>query len=381
MDPLSLPFFEEKHRLLAGAVQRLCDERLFPLSGTELEDAQSAVVEYVALLGQEQLFDPALGRALEGEAPKPDLRGLCLVRSRLGQTSGLADAAYGAQVQGMFPIALAGNEDQRAIFLPGMAAGQTIVSLALLDGEAPVTVVQGPDGYKLQGEKAMVPLAPIADTFLVLARHKNDSVARYSLFLVNAGEAQIEPEDFVSPLPVGRVRIEAEIEEENRLGGEGQGLVIAQATLDILRLPTAAACVGIASQALTRGTSELLRRGVGGRPLREQQGSQWRLADALCHVESARGLVHQAAWARDTSSSREVRATTMARHVAQNAAEEACLAVSDLIGIRGLSKGHPWARLLAEVRALRLESEFLENPRSVVAQALITSLENETTRT
>src|SRR5690606_21222275 len=147
------------------------------------------------------------------------------------------------------------------------------------------------------------------------------------LFLVPAGEVAVEPDDFVSPLPVGRVRIEVDLDEENRLGGEGQGLVIAQATLDILRLPTAAACVGLANQALTRGTTELLRRGVGGRPLKEQQGSQWRLADALCHVEAARGLVHQAAWARDTSASREVRATTMARLLAQTAAEDAVLTV------------------------------------------------------
>jgi acyl-CoA dehydrogenase len=380
MDYLNLPLFEDHHRHLAGAVQRLCDERLLPLSGTEMEDAQSAAVEYVALLGQEGLFDPALGRALEGEAPKPDLRGLCLARSRLGQTSGLADAAYGAQVQGMYPIALAGNEDHRAIFLPGMAAGQSIVSLGLLDGETPLTVAQGPGGYRLQGEKAVVPFGPIADTFVVLARHKNDSVARYSLFAVSAREVEVQAEDFLSTLPAGRVRFEVEVDEEARIGGDGQGLVIAQATLDILRLPVAAGCIGIASQALTRGTLELLRRGVGGRPVRDQQGSQWRLADALCHVEAARSVVHQAAWARDTSSSREVRATTMARMLAQDAAEEACSTVADLIGIRGLAKNHPWQRLLAEVRALRLESEFLENPRTVVAQALLASLEGEGTR-
>jgi acyl-CoA dehydrogenase len=375
MDPLKAPFFDDAHRTLAAAVDRLCNERLAPLSGTELEDAQSAAVEYVALIGQEGLFDPALGRALEGEAPKPDLRSLCLTRSRLGQTTGLADAAFGSQVQGMYPIALAGNEDQRAIYLPGMAAGQKIACLALLDGERAMTVVPGADGYRLHGEKAMVPLAPVGDSFVVLARHKNDSVPRYSLFLVEAGEADVIYEDFVSPLPVGRVRIDTEVDEDNRLGGEGQGLVIAQATLDILRLPTAAACVGLAMQALTRGTAEMLKRGVGGRPLAEQQGSQWQLADALCQVEAARSLAHQAAWSRDTSSSREVRMTTMARHLAQDAAELACTIVADLIGVRGLSQGHPWSRLLAEVRALRLEGEFLENPRTVVAKALMASIE------
>jgi acyl-CoA dehydrogenase len=377
MDLLNLPTFDEEHRSLADAVQRLCTDRLAPLSGTELEDAENAAVEYAALFGQEGLFDPIVGSALEGEAPRPDVRAMCIARSRLGQTSGLADATYGAQALGMYPIALAGNEDQRAIFLPPMAAGQHVVTLALLDADDAVVCVPGAEGYRLRGAKAMVPLAPIANQFVVLARHKNDSTPRYSLFVVDANEVSVTYESFVSPLPVGRVTVEVEVDAEHRLGGEGQGLAIAQAALDVLRLPAAAACVGLASQALGRGTAELLAHGVNGRPLKDQQGSQHQLADVLCHVEAARSLVFQAAYARDTTPSREVRATTMARHLAQTAAEQACTTVANLIGIRGLSQGHPWARLIAEVRALRLESEFLENPRTVVARALIQSLSGE----
>lgn len=377
MDLLHLPLFEDTHRAQTDAVKRLCDERLGPLSNTELEDPQSASIEYIALLGQEGLFDPAMGRALEGEAPRPDLRALCLIRNLLGQTSGLCDGAYGAQIHGMYPIALSGNEDQRAIFLPGMAAGQNLVTLALLDGEVPVTVVPSADGYRIAGTKAMVPLAPIADRFVVLARHKNDSVPRYSLFVLDGREAEVTQEDFISPLPVGKVSFDVEVDEEARLGGEGQGLVIAQATLDMLRLPAAAACVGLAYQALWKGTAELLSRGVGGRPLREQQGSQWALSDCLCQVEAARAMWVQAAYRRDTSTGREVRATTMARQLAQDAAEHACLTVADLIGLRGLQTSQPWARILAEVRALRLESEFLENGRTVIAQALMASIEGD----
>ncbi len=378
---LQLPLFDDIHRTLAAKVKRLCDDRLAALTMTELEDHDSAAVEYVALLGQEGLFNPALGKALEGEAPRPELRSLCIVRTLLGRTSGLCDGVYGAQVQGMYPLALCGNEDQRAIFLPGMAAGQTLVGLALLDGSNPLVATTKPGGYALSGNKTLVPLAPIADQFVVLARHRQNvpnEPPRFSMFVVDGDLVTVQAEGFVSPLPVGAVSFDnVEIEAEHRLGGEGQGLMIAQTSLDMMRLPAAAGCLGISRQALQRGVEALLKRGVGGKPLREQQGSLWTLGDACTQVEAAEGLVASAAFRRDTTTSRESKGTTMARQLAQDAAEFACSAVADLMGLRGLSAGDPWTRYLAEVRALRLETEFLENARSTVAMSFINAVEAE----
>jgi alkylation response protein AidB-like acyl-CoA dehydrogenase len=281
----------------------------------------------------------------------------------------------------MYPIALCGNEDQRAIFLPGMAAGQTLVGLALLDGNEPLVASSKPDGYELSGNKTLVPLAPIADQFVVLARHKPaiaTETPRFSMFVVDSALVTVQPEGFVSPLPVGVVSFDnVQIEADHRLGGEGQGLMIAQTSLDMMRLPAAAGCLGIARQALHRGVEVLLKRGVGGKGLREQQGSMWTLGDAVTQLEAAEGLVANAAFRRDTTSSRESKGTTMARQLAQDASEFACLAVADLMGLRGLSAGDPWTRLLAEVRALRLETEFLENARSVIAMSFIASVESD----
>ena len=197
MMELSLPLFDDAHRALHEEVRKLCEERLAVLASSELEDPASIAVDYIALLGQEGLFDPALGGALEGEAPRPDLRSLCVVRSLLGRTSGLCDGAFGAHVQGLYPIALCGNEDQRAIHLPGMASGQTIVAVALLDGDPPCVVSPGADGgYILNGSKQLVALAPIASQLVVLARHKPTSpteVPRYSMFVVDAGHTTARP--------------------------------------------------------------------------------------------------------------------------------------------------------------------------------------------
>lgn len=382
MMELSLPLFDDAHRALHEKVRKLCEERLAVLASSELEDPASIAVDYIALLGQEGLFDPALGGALEGEAPRPDLRSLCVVRSLLGKTSGLCDGAFGAHVQGLYPIALCGNEDQRAIHLPGMASGQTIVAVALLDGESPCLVSPGADGgYVLSGSKQLVPLAPIASQLVVLARHRATSpteVPRYSMFVVDAGQCRISADAFVSPLPVGTIAFDnLELDADARLGGEGQGLMIAQTSLDMMRLPAAAGCLGIARHALVDGVAVLLKRGLGGRPLREQQGALTRIGDAVTQVDAAFALVQTSAFRRDTTTSRESKGTTMARQLAQDAAESACLAISDLAGLRGLAANEPWTRLLAEVRALRLETEFLENARMVVANSFLSFVEAE----
>lgn len=378
---LKLPLFDDTHRALAAQVKQLCDQRMAPLTATEVEDHDSAAVEYIALLGQEGLFDPVMGKALEGEAPHLELRSVCTIRMALGRTSGLCDGVYGAQVQGAYPIVLSGTEDQRAVFLPGMASGQTLVGLGLLDGSEALVAHPSSSGYTLVGAKALVPLAPIADRFVVLARHPTAApheVPRFSLFVVEASQVRVQPEAFVSPLPVGTLTFEGvEVDDEARLGGEGHGLRIVQSTLDLLRLPAAAGCLGIARQALERGVELLLRRGVAGLALRDQQGSMWKLGDALTQVEAAEGLLAVSAFRRDTTASRESRGTTMARQLAQDAAELACTTVADLMGVRGLSAKDPWTRLLAEVRALRLETEFLENARSVVALSFLQSVEVE----
>jgi hypothetical protein len=118
---------------------------------------------------------------------------------------------------------------------------------------------------------------------------------------------------------------------------------------------------------------------VDGRISTQRGGPVWppREFVAVTQVDAAFSLVQTSAYRRDTTTSRESKGTTMARQLAQDAAESACLAISDLAGLRGLAAGEPWTRLLAEVRALRLETEFLENARTVVANSFLSFVEAE----
>ena len=100
----------------------------------------------------------------------------------------------------------------------------------------------------------------------------------------------------------------------------------------------------------------------------------------VTQVDASFALVQNAAFRRDTTTSRESKSTTMARQLAQDAAEAACIAIADLMGVRGLKADDPWTRFLAEVRALRMETEFLENARAVVANSLIAHVEADKKR-
>ena len=67
----------------------------------------------------------------------------------------------------------------------------------------------------------------------------------------------------------------------------------------------AAQAVGIAQGAMEAAVKYAKQRRAFGRTISEFQAIQWMLADMQTEIEAARGLVHQAAWARDHGASRE----------------------------------------------------------------------------
>ncbi|HLM74110.1 MAG TPA: acyl-CoA dehydrogenase family protein, partial [Polyangiaceae bacterium] len=136
---LSMPdlgvFFEERHKALAA---KLTSGALEPLA--DLTDA-SAVAHALAVdLGLSSYLVPeSLGGAPVGDPESPtyiDVRSLVLIREALGHVSPLADAIFAVQGLGTYPIVLAGDEDQKARYLPGLLAGERIAAFALTEPEA-----------------------------------------------------------------------------------------------------------------------------------------------------------------------------------------------------------------------------------------------------
>ncbi len=118
---------------------------------------------------------------------------------------GLASAFAGRQMVARFFVAGFASPDQRATWLPRVAAGEVCASIAISEpgtGAHPKHLQTSAEphraGYILRGRKAWVTNGPIADVFLVLAvTAVEDGRKRYGLFLVPKGTKGLS----VKPMP------------------------------------------------------------------------------------------------------------------------------------------------------------------------------------
>jgi acyl-CoA dehydrogenase len=175
----------------------------------------------------------------------------------------------------------------------------------------------------------------------------------------------------IAPHPIGRLFFDGvEIDESRRLGAPGRGMRIALANLDQFRPTVGAAALGMADRALREMVVHLQGRRQFGRPLAEQQGLRFALADLAAEHMAAHLLVYRAARARD-----EGRATPEIVAMAKLSATETSQRVIDRavqsFGGRGVTVGEVPERLYREIRALRIYEGTSEIQKLVIARALL----------
>ena len=169
---LSWPFFDEKHRDLAQALDAWAAESPFPHHINE-DKVDAACAEFLAELVEGGFVKHAVRRGKENL----DVRALCLIREHLARHSGLLDFVFAMQGLGAGPISLFGSEMQRAHYLGDVAAGERVAAFALSEPEAgsdaaalALTAHADGDHFVLNGEKTWISNGGIADFYVVFAR-------------------------------------------------------------------------------------------------------------------------------------------------------------------------------------------------------------------
>lgn len=203
-------------------------------------------------------------------------------------------------------IAKLGTDEQKGRWLPGIASGETIATLAVLEesddlGEAGVELKAEPsgDGATLAGKKMFVPWGQAASLLLVAAREAGG----VSLFAVPADAPGVT----VTPLRLIDQTVRAAevtldgvvVDASARLGAAGAAWTELSKVLDAGTVALAAEMVGAADAALRLATDYAKVRKQFGELIGKFQGVKHRLAEILVDVESARSLVYFASWAVD----------------------------------------------------------------------------------
>jgi acyl-CoA dehydrogenase len=317
-----------------------------------------------------------------GIAERLDVRSLCVSRETLAYRSALADFAFAMQGLGAGPISLFGTDDQKAAYLPGVAAGELVPAFALSEAEAgsdvanvSTTATRDGDAWVIDGEKTWISNAGIADFYIVFARTGEAGAKGLSAFVVEAGAAGMEVAgrlETISPHPLGTIRLSAcRVPAEALLATPGAGFRVAMATLDVFRSTVGAAAVGLARRALDETVSHVRSRQLFGGPMADLPGVQAKVAAMATDIDAAALLVYRAAWMKDAGAERVTKEAAMAKSFATEAAQRVIDAAVQLFGGRGVTAGHIVERLYRDIRPLRIYEGATEVLGLVVGRQIV----------
>ncbi|GAB5451385.1 MAG: acyl-CoA dehydrogenase family protein [Halioglobus sp.] len=202
-------------------------------------------------------------------------------------------------------IAELGSEKQKEEWLPAIASGDKLLTLALQEGNhhdplaTAATAARDGDGWVLNGEKVLVLDASSADAFIVIARTSGSAGDEQGLsaFLLAAGSAGIAvtARSMVDSRNAGLLALkDARVGAEQLLGEEGGAWRGLSRALDIAAIGLAAEMLGLSAEAFTRTVDYLKERKQFGRVIGSFQGLQHRAAELFAELELCRSIVLQA---------------------------------------------------------------------------------------
>jgi len=282
----------------------------------------------------------------------------------------VAFRVYGGQNAGIGSECLIrdGTDEQKQRYLPRLATGAMIGCLALTEEQAGSDAtalktraekVEG--GYRLNGDKRYITLAPIADLFTVFARTSGERGGDgITAFLVERGTEGLTPGPSTPKMgqegaPIGEITLDDVFVPEGAvLGGvEGKGFRTVMKCLNKQRVNLSALAIGPAIRMLDDAVAYARERRQFDKSIGEFQLVQAMLAECKVEIEAARALVLETARKRDRGED-----VTLDVSLCKYYSTEMCGRVADRVvqvfGGQGYVKGTGIERFYRDVRAFRI---------------------------
>jgi alkylation response protein AidB-like acyl-CoA dehydrogenase len=372
----------EEQRMMRDSVRAIAQERFAP-GAAAVDRSRRPPVENIRELarhGFTGLFIPeeyggaGLG-VLETVLVVEELARAC------ANTAMLFSCTDGATPRAILQI---GTEQQKRKYLPGFAKGELLAAWSMSEpnagsdvGNIQTRAVLDGDHYVVNGTKLWCTAAQIADLFLVLVRLDSApgmrgvgallierdtpgfSIGKHLelLGLRGTGMAELVFEDCRVPasnllLSAGRMRDLLHVLDVDRITGNPP------------------VSLGAAETAFRHVIEHVRDRHQFGKPLADNQGIQWKLADMAIGIESARALLYRSASRLDRGEAL-VTDTSIAKTYVNEVAVHVTNEAIQLAGAFGLSEEYPYERCFRDVRGMTIGYGTTEIHRNSIARAII----------
>lgn len=277
-----------------------------------------------------------------------------------------------------------GSDAQKQKYLLPLAGGEHLGAWGLTEPGAGsdasgtrTTAVKKDGGWVINGAKNFITHAIHADTCVAFASIDRSKRSKgITGFIFEKGTPGFSPSKKENKLGLRASETASVIFEdcfvpdENRIGDEGMGFVNAMEILDGGRISIAALAVGIAQGAYESAVRYSGERQQFGKPIREFQAIQFKLADMATQIDAARLLMYRAAWMKDQGK-KTTKESSMAKLYASEISVRVCEEAVQIHGGYGYTKDYPAEKYWRDSKLCTIGEGTSEIQRMIIAREIL----------
>jgi hypothetical protein len=336
-----------------------------------------------------------------------DLLGLCLPTELGGSDAGILGLTVAIEEVAKYsnaaalmllltrlpvgPVLIAGSDDQKKRYLPGIASGELRAGFGLSEAQAGSDVAgmrtravpeAGNDGaWILSGTKCWMSGVREADWYTVFAKtgdpasRAHDSITAFIVERAWDGVSvgRTDRKMGVHGVDTGELVLDQVRVPADNVIGEVGGFRLAMLGLNAMRPIVAARGIGLAEGALMYATEYVKQREAFGGTIADLQGIQWEIAKVAVDIEAARLLTYRSAWLADQGkfTKEYVPFLSMAKYFATELAVRASGLAVQLLGAAGYMEDHPTELWYRDARQLTIVEGTSQVQLGLIARGVL----------
>jgi butyryl-CoA dehydrogenase len=375
-------FLTEQQQTLKSLARKIAEQRILPVRAKldEKEEFPWDLIKEIASSDLLRIFVPQEYQGLGGGCLD-----LCLVIEELSRVCGGVAISYAANALGALPLINYGSEEQKKRYLPDIASGKRLTAFAVTEstagsdaGNIRTLAIRSDGYYVLNGAKQFITNGGEAEIYSVVVMTDPARGSRgASVLIVEKGTPGFSFGKKEKKMGIRAsstrelVFHDCRVPEENLIGKEGQGFIIAMRTLDRSRPGVGAQAVGIAQGALEAAVDYSRQRIQFGHPISAIQAVQHMLADMATNLEAARALVYAAARTLDAGAKSFTEEAAMAKLFASDMAMRVTTDAVQILGGAGYMREYPVEKMMRDAKITQIYEGTNQVVRNTIALELL----------
>ncbi|GAY26412.1 acyl-CoA dehydrogenase [Desulfurococcaceae archaeon AG1] len=375
-----------EHEIFRKSVREFAEKKIGPRA-LEIDEKDEIPRDLLEEMAQQGYFGIGIPETYGGQGE--DHTSVVILTEEISRISPALTVVLGTNELFAVPIILFGSEEQRKRYLPPIARGEKFGAFAVTEPccGSDVAGIQTRaekkgDKWVINGRKAFISNADLADYILVLARTSPppDRRSRHmglTFFIVEKDTPGFKLDQKYEKMGLRGSHIyELSLEnvivpDENRVGAEDLGFLIAMETFDRTRIGVAAQALGIAQRLFEEAMSYVHKRQAFGYPLAFFQAVQFSLVEILAKLMASRYLTYLAAKLADEGRREFTFVASLAKFFASEMAEEIASRVINLHGGVGVIRETGIERFLRDIKIIQIYEGTNDIQRLVAYRQLI----------